>query len=1058
MGDKTSPEDGCDPLVNQQISALLVALPLSDESNDTRSQPYSVRTGGYDGTPLVGSIRSSQPKMRPLLLLSQGATPRRYSPEPAAPGQASTPRSAEPVDMKRLLAPSVSAYAYNAQAVRDEEDALKKGRAAPPARSYKPLALRLPYIIVQIFVLCIALALTVYAVVSMPDSDSSDRDIPGEVRSSTLRSAGASSSSTPPAEAGRTGALLGRAVGTSKIVVTSVIVTVASTTVTRPATTVTSTRPRPDPVPDTTFSSSSRTIRIPSKTRFTTTFVTISRATETLPGSWYITGNVTMTRPGITTTRTSAVTVTRTGGGGGTEQIPIPGPSTELIEKVVNGEITVITIPHEPETKVVDNPATVVVPYTPPAETVIVTVGGSDSLAPAVIVVNPTAEPHMSPLIAGQAVTAFQPIVFTAISVIGGTLVTSVVTVVTTGADGLPTTATVTSVFMLGGMTTNVLVTTTPTGTLPLTLTVATTRGVSLVTSVFTPPPTSVTSVISGRSTTIVSTPPPRTSTSTGSSSTITSTSISTPNPKSTSDSFVVVATEVKENIGEAQYFAGVFLPLLVCLVLAAGLRIIDNQAKLFQPFFALSSPHGASGAESLTLQYAGPIGWIKPIVMGQPIPLLSQSILLLSSLMVPLSAEALGVRLHGGCGPASPSGCTARLGVSPRPAYALIVVLAVAIVLLAGLAVMLHRARTGLSANPWSVAGIASLAANPEIRVLEGDEATMTAAMTTRGRRYGFGRYEGFDVEGEYGIVLLEDPDRDIGRLLLQQQPGSDQEEGSDRASFRLGGPVPEPAAARFLALTVMWRAAFAVFLGGIFGLVLYYHLTLGQQSGFKTFMDSHSFGVRFLLALAGVVVTFFWLALFSSVTCMMPFKAMARRPQPPERSILVSRTSNGFYGLYRAARQREPYTFLVALMTCLAEALPAVLSNVPYKATQTLASHVACARISLVVLGAMLAVLLASFALDWPALPADPRSVGGLMYYVTDSYFVADLRGVSTLDGEVRSRRVRELGRRFYYAEGFCGRSGLRRRGGIDSDAGPDGQLGRVETEYKSAAPVYY
>ncbi|KAL8304824.1 hypothetical protein RB601_009935 [Gaeumannomyces tritici] len=1012
--------------------------------------------------------------------------------------------------MKRLLAPSVSAYAYNAQAVRDEEDALKKGRAAPPARSYKPLALRLPYIIVQIFVLCIALALTVYAVVSMPDSDSSDRDIPGEVRSSTLRSAGASSSSTPPAEAGRTGALLGRAVGTSKIVVTSVIVTVASTTVTRPATTVTSTRPRPDPVPDTTFSSSSRTIRIPSKTRFTTTFVTISRATETLPGSWYITGNVTMTRPGITTTRTSAVTVTRTGGGGGSrpqttrvshptmsssaaatafpsvvistqpqatyltlglvtitsvytidapaEQIPIPGPSTELIEKVVNGEITVITIPHEPETKVVDNPATVVVPYTPPAETVIVTVGGSDSLAPAVIVVNPTAEPHMSPLIAGQAVTAFQPIVFTAISVIGGTLVTSVVTVVTTGADGLPTTATVTSVFMLGGMTTNVLVTTTPTGTLPLTLTVATTRGVSLVTSVFTPPPTSVTSVISGRSTTIVSTPPPRTSTSTGSSSTITSTSISTPNPKSTSDSFVVVATEVKENIGEAQYFAGVFLPLLVCLVLAAGLRIIDNQAKLFQPFFALSSPHGASGAESLTLQYAGPIGWIKPIVMGQPIPLLSQSILLLSSLMVPLSAEALGVRLHGGCGPASPSGCTARLGVSPRPAYALIVVLAVAIVLLAGLAVMLHRARTGLSANPWSVAGIASLAANPEIRVLEGDEATMTAAMTTRGRRYGFGRYEGFDVEGEYGIVLLEDPDRDIGRLLLQQQPGSDQEEGSDRASFRLGGPVPEPAAARFLALTVMWRAAFAVFLGGIFGLVLYYHLTLGQQSGFKTFMDSHSFGVRFLLALAGVVVTFFWLALFSSVTCMMPFKAMARRPQPPERSILVSRTSNGFYGLYRAARQREPYTFLVALMTCLAEALPAVLSNVPYKATQTLASHVACARISLVVLGAMLAVLLASFALDWPALPADPRSVGGLMYYVTDSYFVADLRGVSTLDGEVRSRRVRELGRRFYYAEGFCGRSGLRRRGGIDSDAGPDGQLGRVETEYKSAAPVYY
>lgn len=762
------------------------------------------------------------------------------------------------------------------------------------------------------------------------------------------------------------------------------------------------------------------------------------------------------------------------------EQIPIPGPTTQLIEKVVDGETHVVVVSQEPETKVVDNPATVVVPYTPPAETVVITVGGSDSPAAAVIVVNPTAERQMSPLTAGrdangqpitadqvtngQAITAaFQPIVFTAVSVIGGTPATSVVTTVTTGADGLPTTATATSVFTVGGTTTNVLVTTTPTGTSPLTLTVATTRGASLVTSVFTPPPTSVTTVISGRSTTIVSTPSPRTSTSTGASSTLTSTLISTSTPKPTSDSFVVIATEVKENIGEAQYFLGVFLPLLVCLALAASLRIIDNQAKLFQPFFALSSPRGAIGAESLTLQYVGPIGWIKPIAMGQPIPLLSQSILMLSSLMVPLSAEALGVRLHGRCGPTSPTGCTARLGVSPAPAYALLVVLAISIVLLAVLAVMLHRARTGLSANPWSVAGIASLAANPEIRVLEGDEGTMTAAMTTRGRRYGFGHYEGPHLQDEYGLVVLEDPDRDSGRLLLQ--PGGPDHQGDGYASMQLGGggggggAAPEPAAARFLALTVTWRVIFALFLGGIFAVVLYYHLTLNRQSEFKTFMDSHSFGVRFLLALAGVVVTFFWLAFFSTVACMAPFKAMMRHSQPPERSILISRCSNGFYGLYRGVEQREPYTFLVALMACLAEALPVVLSNIPYKATQTLTSHIVCARISLVVLGAMVAVLLASFLLDWPSLPADPRSVGGLMYYVTDSYFVVSLEGVSVLDGKARSQRIKELGRRFYYADEFFGRSGLMRKGGIDSDASLDGQLDQVNTGYKSAAArVYY
>src|SRR3569833_336431 len=159
-----------------------------------------------------------------------------------------------------------------------------------------------------------------------------------------------------------------------------------------------------------------------------------------------------------------------------------------------------------------------------------------------------------------------------------------------------------------------------------------------------------------------------------------------------------------------------------------------------------------------------------------------------------------------------------------------------------------------------------------------------------------------------------------------------------------------------------------------------------------------------------------------------------MQSRSQPPERSILVTRPTNEFYGLYAAIKQRRPFLFFEALMTVASEFFPVLLSNVPYTITQVEISPVISARITSVLLFFMLVTLGASFFIRWPYLPVDPRSIAGAMYYVTDSYLISSFDGVSLLDRKDKDTRVGEMGRRYYYGD-VIGRSG-RRRMGVDTD----------------------
>lgn len=566
--------------------------------------------------------------------------------------------------------------------------------------------------------------------------------------------------------------------------------------------------------------------------------------------------------------------------GGSPQQMPV----THIVTTVEPGRTVTDVVRQAPVRTVVggeDRVETRLVQQGP--ELFVTRVGGSVTNVVVVVTPSPLSENEDSPKgpsdfvdKAGDGGEEFQPMSLTMVSEMGGglqifTIQDSPQTAVITHADGsLETVITTPPLWLTTSRVdvslTTFAITTTPTGSEPISFTVVSTIRGTLTTMTTTPSASKVVTTISGTLSTITSTPSPSTRTSTIDGTTKTLESIATPDPTPT-----VPETELKEyNVNTAKSFLGKFLPTLLATILAIPLRIIDLNAKLYQPFYAFNAENGALGAQSMTLHFSGLNAFTKPFSLllgGHPIPLVTSLILWSSSLTVPLAAEALGLKIHGRCQADSIKGCALDLGVSPGPTRALIAVLALIVVLLVILLVLAWRRESGLHANPWSIAGIASLARCRDVRVRNSKEADIHREVAEK--RYSFGFFRNEEGRAEYGIVLYDD----AGRNLREDQDpesrdGADHAEHSTRRDTNSAAQT-QSKGLPFMALGYPWRIAFLVFLLGLFVVVLFYHISVlrGTTSRFKAFMNSHNFGARFLFAGVGVVITFAWLSFFVSM-----------------------------------------------------------------------------------------------------------------------------------------------------------------------------------------------
>ncbi|KAK4201020.1 hypothetical protein QBC40DRAFT_64301 [Triangularia verruculosa] len=491
--------------------------------------------------------------------------------------------------------------------------------------------------------------------------------------------------------------------------------------------------------------------------------------------------------------------------------------------------------------------------------------------------------------------------------------------------------------------------------------------------------------------------------------------------------------------ISQGQYFIGFFLPTILAVMLAIPIRMIDMAAKQYQPWHALTQRMGVPAEESLCLRTSGFHGIVssfKAVATGQMLMLLTTLLTVASVFLVPLSAEAVALKLHGSCSPTDFTGCAMTLGVFLGPARATTALLSFMVVLLILILLVLRKWRTGVAANPWTIAGMGSLATNRETRAAfcslppdKGKGLSHSKLVSGFGdRTFRLGHFFNHYGIPEYGIMAS----RANVTVVRPDRPNSVSTGTTSPQHELLGGQNSNAKAERhlpFLMLSYSGRIAFLLPLTGIMVVVLYYNNT-GGDTGFERFMSTQNFGVRSLFTLMGVGITLFWSAFFTSLAILSPYHLMSQSPRPAHQSITLSPPMNAFSGIYSAIKRRHIFLIIVAATAILAEFLPILLNNVPFRVTQTFIASRVCTWLAVAIMSTMWIVVAASFFVKWPHMPVDPSTVAGAMYYVCDSWMLWSLEGLSQVPKEERDRRVQEVGMQYGFGN-IVGQSGKKRVG---------------------------
>ena len=335
-------------------------------------------------------------------------------------------------------------------------------------------------------------------------------------------------------------------------------------------------------------------------------------------------------------------------------------------------------------------------------------------------------------------------------------------------------------------------------------------------------------------------------------------------------------------------YVVGAFIPTILAVLFTIPWHLLTSAIKEIEPFYQLHNTDGISAEDSLMLNYRASInvvGTIAAVRKRHYVVWWSGVLSLIILLLPPLASETVFIGFVGAGRCTATSGrqaCIPELSYFPIAARVVQGILAFIIVLTCALAVAILQRKSGVFANPLSIAGIATLFHDQSLiedfRRINPYANSKEIRNSLRGNRYRLGTYSTFDGNNNYGMTLVH------SNLL----PG----DGDRRTSF--GGkkyasvavnPVEEfPAQHKKKPSSRPWVhpaavLSFALFVLGLMILIIFYYF-VGTDSGFERFMSSDAFGVSFLFTAIGVILKMYWSLLDdgkpSSLCIAKPFMEM--------------------------------------------------------------------------------------------------------------------------------------------------------------------------------------
>ena len=321
-----------------------------------------------------------------------------------------------------------------------------------------------------------------------------------------------------------------------------------------------------------------------------------------------------------------------------------------------------------------------------------------------------------------------------------------------------------------------------------------------------------------------------------------------------------------------------------------------------------------------------------------------------------------------------------------------------------------LRKSQAQIYSDPSSIVGMASLLHHPgliqDFESIPQDAKKKDIHHGLADKRYRLSSYQAFDGTERYGIVSgTRDPNTKTTTYFPNPQPIS---------------PFPTSSMSREKSSTrkqIAQNTLFFLITIGLLGLIIAYHLNTADN-GFERFMDAQSFGPRFILTVAGMLVKSGWSRLERRSVVFDPFnysynndsssKASVQSIALPTRPLIPIQTL--FASLYRG----RLFSAMLAFTALTAEALIIVLPGVPFEVGQVYLANLSSRYVSISILSFMLLIMAVSVlkALvsrgNKPQLPKDPNTIGALILYLGGTRLSEEVSEMAVCEGKEIKREL--------------------------------------------------
>jgi hypothetical protein len=341
---------------------------------------------------------------------------------------------------------------------------------------------------------------------------------------------------------------------------------------------------------------------------------------------------------------------------------------------------------------------------------------------------------------------------------------------------------------------------------------------------------------------------------------------ITVPSPRTSDDWLKALGRPKHDATTWTELILGSFLPLFLAMPIFLLAQEFKSTLHNLIPFSFLTRSKGTPASASICLHTDGIFGFLESLRLlfhyHEPIAIIGDLLVMLSSVIVSLSSEAVGIKVFGNCKADNFRGCYMRLAIFTTPSRITEALLILTLIVLIAIGILMRKWRSGVTAltAKRSIFSIIHLLASDETRnVLQGlrpnsDHGNIKRSeMIRQLDKYNFRlkRLEDVQSGSDYGYYI----ETTTARNTSEESAVSSKPATTFQRKQRWKGP-------RGISLG---QGVFLMILCGSFILIMYYEITQ-LDTPFERFMDSQSFGVEGLFTALGLIISLFWSSYYSS------------------------------------------------------------------------------------------------------------------------------------------------------------------------------------------------